>query len=343
MSFSFRYIFIKLIVQNHVMLKMFSFFRYMKYLYPYECEKRRLSTPAELQAAIDGNRREGRRSSYGTYNEMVQRSPIPTSQMSPLSLVTQQQTMMSRMTGGLPNGAHHPSHPPPLGQPPLGGPIPGLAPSEFEARMVEYVKLLNKELRNTASPTAARHGSSSPPNNTTSPINPLEMSRLTLWNLYNNNPTAPPPILNPPPVLEPQREALNLADVNNSPQNNSLSTPITAMKREPEHEEQPPAKRHLQDDDMSPPNSPAPSELSPSQPQTPTTHIGGLSTNIKITNRGKYLNFYFNFQFYMFQKVSLKEVTRVLKKIGKLQKLVHISSQKKIYSYLLFLVLRRSR
>ena len=47
----------------------------MKYLYPYECEKRRLSTPAELQAAIDGNRREGRRSSYGTYAEMVQRNP----------------------------------------------------------------------------------------------------------------------------------------------------------------------------------------------------------------------------------------------------------------------------
>ena len=37
----------------------------MKYLYPYECEKLRLSTPQELQAAIDGNRREGRRSSYG--------------------------------------------------------------------------------------------------------------------------------------------------------------------------------------------------------------------------------------------------------------------------------------
>lgn len=34
----------------------------MKYLYPYECEKKNLSTPAELQAAIDGNRREGRRS-----------------------------------------------------------------------------------------------------------------------------------------------------------------------------------------------------------------------------------------------------------------------------------------
>ncbi|VUZ56794.1 unnamed protein product, partial [Hymenolepis diminuta] len=38
--------------------------QYMKYLYPYECEKLNLSTPNELQAAIDGNRREARRSSY---------------------------------------------------------------------------------------------------------------------------------------------------------------------------------------------------------------------------------------------------------------------------------------
>ncbi|KAL5971925.1 hypothetical protein TSMEX_000316 [Taenia solium] len=38
--------------------------QYMKYLYPYECEKLALSTPSELQAAIDGNRREARRSSY---------------------------------------------------------------------------------------------------------------------------------------------------------------------------------------------------------------------------------------------------------------------------------------
>ncbi|EDO45584.1 predicted protein, partial [Nematostella vectensis] len=30
--------------------------QYMKYLYPYECSKRKLSTPSELQAAIDGNR-----------------------------------------------------------------------------------------------------------------------------------------------------------------------------------------------------------------------------------------------------------------------------------------------
>ncbi|KAL7975811.1 hypothetical protein Chor_013635 [Crotalus horridus] len=37
----------------------------MKYLYPYECEKRGLSSPGELQAAIDSNRREGRRQMFG--------------------------------------------------------------------------------------------------------------------------------------------------------------------------------------------------------------------------------------------------------------------------------------
>lgn len=39
--------------------------QYMKYLYPYECEKLKMSSPNELQAAIDGNRREGRRPIYG--------------------------------------------------------------------------------------------------------------------------------------------------------------------------------------------------------------------------------------------------------------------------------------
>lgn len=44
----------------------------MKYLYAYECEKKNLSTKAELQAAIDGNRREGRRSSYGQFDAQMQ-------------------------------------------------------------------------------------------------------------------------------------------------------------------------------------------------------------------------------------------------------------------------------
>ncbi|KAK2908025.1 AT-rich interactive domain-containing protein 3A isoform X1 [Channa argus] len=40
--------------------------QYMKYLYPYECDKRGLSNPNELQAAIDSNRREGRRQSFSS-------------------------------------------------------------------------------------------------------------------------------------------------------------------------------------------------------------------------------------------------------------------------------------
>ncbi|MGH0120765.1 UNVERIFIED_CONTAM: hypothetical protein FKN15_027131 [Acipenser sinensis] len=50
--------------------------QYMKYLYPYECEKRSLSNPNELQAAIDSNRREGRRQGFGgtlfTYSRVLQ-------------------------------------------------------------------------------------------------------------------------------------------------------------------------------------------------------------------------------------------------------------------------------
>ncbi|XP_060092600.1 AT-rich interactive domain-containing protein 3C [Heteronotia binoei] len=50
--------------------------QYMKYLYPYECEKRALSSPGELQAAIDSNRREGRRQTFGT--TLFNYSPVGT-------------------------------------------------------------------------------------------------------------------------------------------------------------------------------------------------------------------------------------------------------------------------
>uniref|UniRef100_A0A0R3RLQ6 REKLES domain-containing protein n=1 Tax=Elaeophora elaphi TaxID=1147741 RepID=A0A0R3RLQ6_9BILA len=44
-------------------------FLYQKYLYDYECEKEGLSTASDLQQAIDGNRREGRRNaSTGSAN-----------------------------------------------------------------------------------------------------------------------------------------------------------------------------------------------------------------------------------------------------------------------------------
>lgn len=226
----------------------------MKYLYPYECEKRRLSTPAELQAAIDGNRREGRRSSYGQY-ESIQRSPNP-SQMSPLSLVSQQQQIAARMnsvmTGGigLHNGAHHPSHPQPMGQPLNGGPMAGLAPNEFETRMMEYMKLLNKEIRSSTA-TPPRPGDSSPPSST-SPLNPLEMSRMTLWSLYNNN----------QPPLEPQKEALNLSEP-------SVQSPV--VKRDSENRESSPPPKKLNKD-----NDEMPKQITPT------------STHIKINSRGTY-------------------------------------------------------
>ena len=73
--------------------------QYMKYLYQYECEKEHLSSTDELQQAIDGNRREGRRSSYGHYADMVGATPPSTSNVvsrnhtpshhtSPISLVS---------------------------------------------------------------------------------------------------------------------------------------------------------------------------------------------------------------------------------------------------------------
>ncbi|XP_076125033.1 AT-rich interactive domain-containing protein 3B isoform X1 [Alosa pseudoharengus] len=53
--------------------------QYMKYLYPYECEKKGLSSPGELQAAIDSNRREGRRPSYSNSLYRFSTSPSGTS------------------------------------------------------------------------------------------------------------------------------------------------------------------------------------------------------------------------------------------------------------------------
>ncbi|XP_017878224.1 protein dead ringer isoform X2 [Ceratina calcarata] len=297
--------------------------QYMKYLYPYECEKRRLSTPAELQAAIDGNRREGRRSSYGAYasgggsaDGLMQRNPhTPNSlalhaQMSPLSLVTavaaggQHHGPQSLMNGGAAHAplTHHPHHQHPQGLPgqpsSAAGPIPGMAPSEFEARMVEYVKLLNKELRSagarTPPPMIHRQTSDSPPASTSprdGAFSALEMSRLTLWNMYNNNtiypgvshqPMSPQASHSPLPQVptpEPQREALDLG-LRSSPICSSparLSSPSSGgsmlVKRDqdigrPGSSGPPPVKRPLSDDD---------SPLDKSAP---------VGTHIKISNRG---------------------------------------------------------
>lgn len=230
----------------------------MKYLYPYECEKRHLSTPQELQAAIDGNRREGRRSSYGQYDG-VSRDSAP--QMSPLTLASQQQQIAARMHSmmnsglALHNGAHHPSHPQPLGQPINGNPMQALAPNDLEARMVEYMKMLNKEILGT-SPRPPAPADGSP---THSPVmHPVD--RMAFWNLYNSQPT--------PICPEPQREPMNLSEM-------SSSQGSTAVKREQESSTPPPPAKKVQKEDT---------------PESAT--VRQQTTNMKISSRGK-CNFFF--------------------------------------------------
>ncbi|XP_055604149.1 protein dead ringer [Uranotaenia lowii] len=202
--------------------------QYMKYLYPYECEKKNFSSPAELQAAIDGNRREGRRTGYGQFDSpSVQRSPIPQGiqQMSPLSLVTHVNQQQHHRLLGAPN----------VGQ------IPNMLPAEFEQRMLDYIKLFQpKEMKREQSPEQQITPRDA--------LNALEMSRVALWNMYNNN-TSPPNSLNTSPP-EMQREALNLAE--SPPHHQSIKrereypmdfTDRSAMGRDFHHSGLPPAKR----------------------------------------------------------------------------------------------------
>ncbi|XP_051170369.1 protein dead ringer isoform X2 [Leptopilina boulardi] len=291
--------------------------QYMKYLYPYECDRRHLSTPAELQAAIDGNRREGRRSSYGAYGgageTLVQRNPSSLAlhpQMSPLSLVT-------AVTGGqhhgpsLVNGGgvhtplshpHHPQHPQgTMGQP---NAVPGLVPPELEARMFEYIKHLNKELMNKELKNANsgdqmmmhRQGSASPPTST-SPrdggFSALEMSRLTMWNLYNNNsiypgvghhpPYSPQQAHSPAPPAsspEPQREALDLG---------LRSSPLSSS---PQRQSPPSSSGSIQvknEQDLIARATVAASKrlrLEDEAPEEKETLLSNPRTNITISNRG---------------------------------------------------------
>ncbi|KAK0161879.1 hypothetical protein PV327_008283 [Microctonus hyperodae] len=225
--------------------------QYMKYLYPYECDRQQLSTQLELQAAIDGNRREGRRSSYGAYS----------------------------------------------------GP-------DFDSRMVEYVKLINKELRGGGGggspppslppppppppPITSRQSGATSPSETSprdSALSALEFSRMTLWNMYNNNGMYPnighhtpisPHISHSPhtrPSSPEQREALDLG-LRSSPNSTSPNrhSPISGINLHHKREHDidscgpPPLKRSLFDDDVNNVND------------KPVPTFAG--THIKISNRG---------------------------------------------------------
>ncbi|XP_037948405.1 protein dead ringer-like isoform X2 [Teleopsis dalmanni] len=247
--------------------------QYMKYLYPYECEKKNLSSPAELQAAIDGNRREGRRSSYGQYEAMHNQMQMPQmarplsggmQQMSPLALVTHAASAAANQqaqAAAAAAAAHHRLMAPTFGQ------MPNIVTHEIEKRMMEYINMMQGKKDQSAlganagingsgsssgtphqQPQQQRQRSQSPEITTREALNALEMSRVALWQMYHNN-TSPPASVNASPQgaaeiqrVEPQREALNLSD---SPPN------LTSIKREREpsqereefHHQPPPPKR----------------------------------------------------------------------------------------------------
>nr|XP_020476780.1 AT-rich interactive domain-containing protein 3B-like [Monopterus albus] len=86
--------------------------QYMKYLYPFECEKKGLSSPGELQAAINSNRREGRRPSYTS--SLYHCSPFPNSAPHTLLSSPTMQTISTRQvdqnglnTSASPNQKRH--------------------------------------------------------------------------------------------------------------------------------------------------------------------------------------------------------------------------------------------
>ncbi|KAG6451163.1 protein dead ringer isoform X1 [Manduca sexta] len=253
--------------------------QYMKYLYDYECEKKNLSTRSELDAAIEGNKREGRRAS-GQYDAQaalamnyfsVPQPPLNRGVPASLAQLSQHMQPLSLSLGG---GVGVPR------LPPLPPHAPHISQHDIEYRVREYMKMIQQQRE------LMRNGSESPPGgNGPAPmmsprdaaaLSAIDVSRLTLWSLYNNNNNN-----SPQPDLEPQREALNLSE---SPNSN------VSIKREACRSPPPPAKRRT-------PRPPSPRLPSPPRqacmPTTPQSQLnGGSATNgvngaaFKITTRG---------------------------------------------------------
>ncbi|KAI5633559.1 ARID/BRIGHT DNA binding domain-containing protein [Phthorimaea operculella] len=167
--------------------------QYMKYLYDYECEKKNLSTRSELDAAIEGNKREGRRAS-GQYDAQAALAMPPLNRV-PASLAQLSQHMqpLSLSLGGGVAGVPR--------LPPLPPHAPHLSQHDLEYRVREYMKMIQQQRE------LMRNGSESPPsaNGPTPMMSPrdaaalsaIDVSRLTLWSLYNNNNNSPQPDLEP--------------------------------------------------------------------------------------------------------------------------------------------------
>lgn len=163
---------------------------------------------------------------------------------------------------GIPNGVA-PIQPQTMAQPTNGGPVPVLASTEMETRMFKYMEYLNKEMRNNANQMGA-----SPIRNTTPPnpgqtMHPFEMSRMALWSMYNNN----------TPPVEPQKEALNLAN------GTTMSRPSSVVKSEPDVS--------LEDDDEEEEQMNVnPAKKPKMDTNVVTNGVPCTATNIKIDTRG---------------------------------------------------------
>jgi len=117
--------------------------QYTKYLYPLECKVVNLSNPSDLQSAIEGNKREGRTSSYGPYGGMghlpFQNSPLPPTMagMPPFSMMGTPPRPMHM------NGNRPPMHPGQRSPPGLPtGPQDPLA--AFEMTRLALLKMYNQ-------------------------------------------------------------------------------------------------------------------------------------------------------------------------------------------------------
>ncbi|XP_063540165.1 protein dead ringer isoform X4 [Cydia strobilella] len=236
--------------------------QYMKYLYDYECEKKNLSTRSELDAAIEGNKREGRRAS-GQYDAQAALAMPPLNRV-PASLAQLSQHMqpLSLSLGGVPR------------LPPLPPHAPHISQHDIEYRVREYMKMIQTQRE------LMRNGSESPPGSGPTPmmsprdaaaLSAIDVSRLTLWSLYNNNNNSPQP------DLEPQREALNLSESPNSS--------LTGIKREACRSPPPPAKRRTpRPPSPSPHRAPTPPRPGSLPPQVNGNGVNGAA--FKITTRG---------------------------------------------------------
>jgi hypothetical protein len=127
--------------------------------------------------------------------------------------------------------------------------------------------------------------SASPPSSTSprEALNALEMSRLTLWNLYHNAGVIPGDEARPPPPPPPQREALNL-EVSRQQQAAAAAAAAAALAADQARAMEAMVKKEISD------NGPAPKRPHLLDEEAALRlHAAGVpGAHIKINSRGMY-------------------------------------------------------